>query len=812
MDILNPHIARSLIAALAGVVALSTFVSCASSPTSKHPPPTRFIDVTADPIDPLLKSSALVVGLELDDAEIGEQAFSAFEAPIREMLSGPSTKVDPNAEARAATADDLIDALREAIFSDHITSLDREGRAFLALTPQGNPPYLNALRISRIIPLENYPRWFHIRQVVPATRGDVQLLEAELEASLEDQKGFYWHLRRRDDRVVIDFQVPLSTGADGDIRRLRDDNLDVFDRGYYRKNSAARAQFARSESPASLYVDHRRLGQILAIREASTHFVKFADHVSRWRERRLPLMPQWMRGNQAAVDIFRHFIDESATYGDATITVDRYADGLLPTVIATRTEGSVEEDSPEVVSTTQCPAAAGDDDGITPMWTFYESIDDACAFSSVISTLFDWSEAPLVAEPSEKGIYTRISAAKEAPKESEKDQKSPNSLPEIAVSIDPLPPCVLDLRRFVHRSISELQRKAPEAQYGVLDRRLLSTVERARRCQQYHPELPRLSTVLSRNLWQMGLHAEQEGRHSITATLYAEACELGDELACQYSERINRAMNVELPLVGEKRNITRPPLRFNGFVRAYISVDELERVSVGQRTIATVDELQGREAQKVLHRRLSETTLPSPLALVSADEDLRAQARGTIALAADGDFDARKVLTPFTVAPLAGQVYIHPLVKVAGVDDRRLALSTIKVQTTTTTYTSGGDPQIRVHLRDDGIDIAHDNKSIPSIEGCPRRGPTICTGDETVEGFPIPDLFAVMPALSQWVAGKGELLLVVESDVTWGLLAELSILLQNQNHPQWIGLEPARIFGFTSRAGTPYPHVTVVTK
>ena len=759
----------------------------------------------ADPMDSLVASAAMVLQLQLDASGALDDGFGAMERSVFELLGRHSSH-------KEATTSKMLNAMEQALDMDqHLPGRAASGTAYVALTSLGSPAFLDTLSLSQIVPLERYPEWFHARQVLPAAAGKADVLQSELRSRLPDTDDIHWQTMVRGDRVVVDFAIALRPDREDADPHAVFALVGTPGQRSGRSNSAARTRFARSKAPVALHIDYRRMGQLLAIGEAASSFDRFAEDAARNSDFRLRLITPWVRANQRTAAAYQSLNDIGATYADATVELYSRDEAPAIKVVSTRAEDRRATPTEDHFPCDLQPPKEGQHS----LWeSLPPALRDACDLPVVIGGLFDARADHFQREVSPRGGYTVLRTNPEW-FDARARQKESESLPEVLVVVDWLPACVFDVRKFATRSLGDIQRLTPRDGRGALDRRVLAAIEQARRCESHHPQLPQLSIVVSRNLWQLGLQEQRAGRLGAAVALYQESCAMSDELACDYLAGLERATNVALPEVQQELNPRRPQGRFGDFVHAYISVDDEHRLFVGDQSMGTLQELGDATRREQIRQQIHRTPLPTPLALVSADSRTRDQARGTLALAAPGEVDAALLLQPWTGSPLESRTTIRPLIETKSQPGRQLAWSTLKLRSTWLTPAGEQAPDsdtIRVHLRADGIDVVENGISMPAVDDCAKKGPTICVSDdrETVEGYPFDELYSVLPKSRVWRQGRGELFVVVEDGISWGLLATMTILMQNPNHPQWRGTQRGRLLWFSSRIAEPYRHLTVV--
>ena len=761
-----------------------------------------------DPVDPLVASAALMLRVQLDDPAYVEESLAATQGVIRQLLAGIHGDDDRVAQR-------MLDVLAGTLIDGTApTELDRDSAAYLALTPLGSSEFMDHISQSPIVPLEWYPQWFHVRLVLPAGEGGADALQRQLQWKLSREQGVAWQSQISGDRVVIDFGVPLHPDLQGDDATAFFHLLNAPGQQSGRTNSAARSQFARSEAPLSLHIDYRRIGQLMAIHQAATAFDRYVASVGENRATTSHLMHFWAQSNHRAADVFHEFHQIQSVYADATVELHLDDGPETVSAVTTRSRWGKADDENPAPDDTICEPLALKEAQQQPLESVGVLLQDSCGFAQLLAALFDRGGDVLQRRVSAGGTY-EVLQSKAEDLDGEVLVEGHRSLPEVAVELDRLPSCAFDVRLFATQSLGQLQRITPREGRGILDRRILSVLEQARRCERHHPQLPQLSVVVSRHLWYLGLQAERRGRLEGAVTLYGESCSMGERLACEYSARLQRAATTDLPDGGAALDAQRPSTTFGDVVHTYITIDENQRLYVGDRLIGRAGELADSAHQQLFVDRLQNLSMRTPLALASADDELRDQAVSTVGLVAPGGMDAATVLRLWTPRGGASPQFIRPLVTSESMAEQRLAWSTLKVDSTWPppfASVASDPPKIGVHLRSDGIQIVEDSVALKPIDGCRTAGPTICVGEGEDRREIFERLLSVMPTVATWRAGRGEVAVVVETGETelmWEQLVMLSILLQNPNHPLWAGPQPTRLLWFRSRIGAPYPYVTI---
>lgn len=424
----------------------------------------------------------------------------------------------------------------------------------------------------------------------------------------------------------------------------------------------------------------------------------------------------------------------------------------------------------------------------------------------------DWQ---LSAEARE--TYTRL---KFGPAEATSDQRK--ELPERAVAVENIPPsCALDARQAIGRLIEEFRnsRGRPD-QTQTLVRRAMPIIDRARRCERDYPQLPRFSRVLGRQIWYLGVRDEGRGRLHQAREMYGQGCDFEEPVACQYLNRIGRAAAVEPPGTQLELRAGRPGSTFSAFVNAYVAIDEMDRVSVGHRSVGTVDELDEQRKRREVADRLESRPLPTPLGMIAGDDDLYRQARQTVGLVAPPDLEARSLLRSLTEQPLSDELSFVSYLRVPAGEDEddevsRLRSTLLDVERVgrLEDRSDGTDGQIRIRVGDDGIDIVADGRRLRPAAGCPADGPTVCRdfGDrQRRDAVPVEGLLEAMPRIPMWRRGIGEVVVVLDRELTWEALNEMTALVTDANHPAFDRPIFEWVPWFNPRFGVPYTEATVV--
>ena len=391
-------------------------------------------------------------------------------------------------------------------------------------------------------------------------------------------------------------------------------------------------------------------------------------------------------------------------------------------------------------------------------------------------------------------------------------------LPDVPVVGHDVPPsCALDVQSMIARLVSEYHAtpRADTDRMQTLSRRGVLIADRARVCEADYPTLPQLSRLLGRNLWQLGIRDERAGRLQEAAEQYRQGCQFGETLACRYGLRVRRAAQVDTPASFTQVRAGRSTAPLGGFVAGYVTVDELERVSVGDRTLGSLQELSDEKLQQRLVEEISERPLITPLRLLDAHPQWHTRAKNTTGLVADPGVETRRLLSSLTGADRDNSMEMQAYLEVSdeGASQRQIRTVLLEVGTGSVgSVLRRRDRRPVVHLKPEGIDVYDGGRRVQPIIGCPRGGPTICMAvKEGNDGkFPVNQLLEMMPDIPGWRTGGQRPVVVVDAPVEWGEFSELAVLLQDPNHPAWAAPAPLRPGWIMPRFGVPHPGVEVV--
>ena len=445
-----------------------------------------------------------------------------------------------------------------------------------------------------------------------------------------------------------------------------------------------------------------------------------------------------------------------------------------------------------------------DTDGVET-WRRREPSWGLDAFPGLIWDLFD---GDLEVSSTPHPAYTELSIRVDGTPFAESD----SSLPALPVSTYLAPPrCAVVTGVALDRLLAESRQASGPDRANQIMRRALPILDRARQCEGDNPRLPSFSRVLGRELWDLGIRSEREGELARAVGYFRQGCELDDGLSCRYLRRVRRASSVEVPVVSRSVRTPRPAGDFSGAVFAYLSVDDHGRVSVGDRAVGTTDELSTPEMRRRLEGELERTPVSTPLGVVEGHPDWRRRARSTRGVAAPGEVDVADLLGSLNATSANGGTKILAYLR----DETGTSVTTLlNVRAGGAGLQAPGETsRTRLRLTGRGIDIFSGGRKIRPVDGCSRHGPTIC-GDQKASSdrsLPVERLLSVMPEVNNWRRG-GPVTIVVDTDLEWGELTEVALLLQDPNHPAWDRPPSTRLGRLMPRFGTPGERIDVVVR
>lgn len=944
------------------LVAVVAGLSCAKF--TPDPPEPRH-DPTADPIDGLVADAAVAARFGLEDPD-------ELQEVLRASLPGGGGDIRSPEEFFGGPA--LARLLEDP---GRFDGLDAERPLYFAVTPRGNRQFVNALELSRVLPLEEDPKWLHSRIVIDAREGEADELRRQVEPIFESgsEEVRHWRVWTRGDRVVADRLTMLNPAVDVSAESGFDQLGGRAGLGR-RKNSSARAKFARSEAPVAVYGDVRRIGLVLAIERAGTRAARFAaDFGGKGQAGRLPLLSRWGEDNDIAADLFRKLHRRQGDYSDWAVELSAETDELRGRGVATRTREAAERAEASQSGEFEIAEHPGDDPvvrleataqseqgrvhrrivewldegdsparadgalqryrelspwrlfqypgkvlsaavvgaGATPpvrslRYTVYEpgafgeATDERQQGHPVVVTAafeptdgaaerieralerrlgerFDWELDPdlrlraarhveldeVFGDETATSSPDPLSIRADGPRarawlegadsaggrigpvevfglvdgdgdwsleaQSEpthtrfrfgptgRERASVEALPRQAVAVEDVhPQCALNARQAIGRLVEEFRsspRTAPDRGQR-LARRAIPIIDRARHCEQEYPQLPRFSRVLGRQVWYLGIRHEYGGRIDAAREMYGQGCDFEEPVACRYLRRIRRAAAVEPPETDLRIRPGWSASRFSGLVRGYVTVDEFNRVSVENRSVGTLRELSEKRVRGRLDERLEAQPLPTPLALVAADERLVEQARRRVGLVAPPHRGARTVLRSMTADPLSDTPAFMTYLQVPGDEEGEagLRVTLLEIERVEQLPSSPAElkGQTRLRIGDDGIDVFAEGRRLRPTAGCPGDGPTVCrrlAGPRSDRAVPVRGLLEVMPRISTWRQGRGDVVIELDTDVAWGSLVEIAALVADPNHRAWRRPGSDWVSWFTPRFGVPFTEVRV---